>query len=353
MHTRSMELKTAIVCLSGTGGWAAIAVLAGFRRAPLGVIELLFLFAVLVVVPLGLELARAQQSGSLAAQVTSVLQSLAALAVVASFWERPGLVGAALSVPWFVLGVLVAASGMWNLFQNEKRSLADLAVSVAGVDLAFAGGWLVVSRAGLHPMGFQEPIVLLTAVHFHYSGFAVATIAAAALRQCERRGVGVGVLPTIIWLVLLLPFVLAAGFVISPVLRVAAAVGLALSVPALAACLFSIAKTLQPPVARVYLRTGAIAAFVAMGLAGAYAVTDYAGRPFLTMPGMASTHGILNGIGFVLLSMLAFLMEKSADELNAGSDVVEKRSTIVALRKQPSRVPSPVPDFVAREFYDR
>jgi hypothetical protein len=348
-----MEFRTAIVCLSGTVVWAAIAVLAGLRRAPLGVIELLFLFAVLVVVPLGFELTRAQKSGSAAMQVISVLQPLAALAVVASFWEKPGLVGSVLSVPWFVLGVLVAATCLWNLFRNEKRSLADLAVSLAGVDLAFAGGWLVVSRAGLHPMGFQEPIALLTAVHFHYSGFAVATIAAAALRQCERRGVKVGVLAAIVWLVLFLPFVLAAGFVISPVLRMVAAVGLALSVPALAACLFSIAKTLRLPVARIYLRTGALAAWIAMGFAGAYAVTDYLGRPFFTMPEMASTHGVLNGIGFVLFSMLAFLMEEHANELVSSLEVFGKRSTTVVPRKRPSGVHSPLPDFVAREFYDR
>jgi hypothetical protein len=327
--------------------------MAGLRRAPLAVIELLFLLAVLVVVPLGLELASAQTSGSVAPQVISVLQPLAALAVVASFWQRPGLAGAALSVPWFVLGVLVAARCIWNLFRNEKRSLAELAVSVAGVDLALAGGWLVVSRAGLHPMGFQEPIVLLTAVHFHYNGFALATIAAAAVRECERRGVNAVILRVVVWLVLLLPFLLAAGLVLSPVLRMVAALGLALSVPALAACLFSIAKTLRLPVARIYLRTGAVAAWIAMGLAGAYALTDYAGRMFLTMPGMASTHGALNGIGFVLFAMLAFLMEKNANRLVASSDVSEKCSATVVPRKRPSRVPSPVPEFVAREFYDR
>jgi len=348
-----MEFRIAIVSLSGAVVWAAIAVFVGLRRAPLGVTELLFLFAVLVVVPLGFELARAENGGSVGTHVVTVFQPLAALAVVTSFWQRPGLVGAVLSVPWFVLGVLVAARGVWNFYRNPKRSLADLAVSVAGVDLAFAGGWLVVSRAGLCPMGFQEPMVLLTAVHFHYSGFAVATISAAALRECERRSVGIGVLPAIVWLVLFLPFVLAAGFVIAPVLRVVGAVGLALSVPALALYLFSIAKTLKLPVARIYLRTGAAAAWIAMGLAGAYAVTDYVGRAFLTMPGMASTHGVLNGIGFVLFSMLAFVMEESANELAASSDIIEKRSTTVAPRKRPSSVPTTVPEFVAREFYDR
>jgi hypothetical protein len=37
----------------------------------------------------------------------------------------------------------------------------------------------LVSRAGLQPMGFQEPIVLLTSVHSQHSGFATALIPAA------------------------------------------------------------------------------------------------------------------------------------------------------------------------------
>jgi YndJ-like protein len=354
MHNRAMESRTALISLFGAAVWAGIAVLAGLRRAPAGVIELLLLFAALVVVPLGLGLVRSESRAGVNSRFV-VLQPIAALAVVASFWQRPGLVASALSVPWFVLGVVVAARGMWNLHRNKKRSLADLAVSVAGMDLAFAGGWLVVSRAGLHPMGFQEPIILLTSMHFHYSGFAVAVLAAAAVRACERRNVSIGILRAIVWLVLFLPFLLAAGFVISPLLRAAAAVGLAVSVPAFAVCLIWIARFLDVPVARVYLRTGALAACVAMVLVGAYAVTDYLGRPFLTMPGMASTHGVLNGIGFVLCSMLAFLMEENATEPAASSEAATKRAPTDSIvpRKRPASVPSYLPEFVAREFYDR
>src|ERR1700693_1281694 len=48
----------ALISLTGAFLWAAMAAAAGTRRAPLGVIELLLLFATLVTVPLGLELAR-------------------------------------------------------------------------------------------------------------------------------------------------------------------------------------------------------------------------------------------------------------------------------------------------------
>ena len=353
MHTRRMEF-TAWIGLSGAAAWAALAVLAGLRRAPFGVIELLLLFAALVVVPLGLGLITVENRAGTRVRFVAALQPLAALAIVAAFWERPGPVAAALCLPWFVLGTIVAVAGAWSFYQNAERSMADLAVGLAGVDLAFAGGWLVVSRAGLHPMGFQEPIVLLTSVHFHYSGFAVAVLAGAAIRRCERRRLSGSFLRAIVWFVLFLPFLLAAGFVISPDLRVAAALALAVSVPVFAGCLFSMRRSLDRAVARVYLRAGVVAAWLAMGLSAVYAVTDYFGRPFLTMPGMASTHGVLNGIGFVLCSMLAFLIEENAIE-SMPSEVAPRRVVAgsVVPRKRPASVLSRVPEFVAREFYDR
>jgi hypothetical protein len=317
------------------------------------VIELMLLFAVLVIVPLGFNLTWMCSSAGNENHMRALwwLETAAALAVLVSFWQRPGVVAAVLSVPWFVLGVRVALAGVWNLYRKETRSLTDLAVSVAGVDLAFAGGWLVVSRAGLHPMGFQEPIVLLTAVHFHYSGFAVALIAAAALRVRQDHAIRLALLTPIAWFVLFLPFLLAAGFVISPALRVVAALGLAVSVPALATCLLWMSRHFQVTVARGYMQLGAAAAWVAMCLAGAYAVTDYVGKAFMTMPGMASTHGVLNGLGFVLCSMLAFAIGGTARQKSLEEGDVRERVADVA-RKLPTGVRA-VPEFVAREFYDR
>jgi hypothetical protein len=169
-------------------------------------------------------------------------------------------------------------------------------------------------------VGFQEPIVLLTAVHFHYIGFATAVIAAAAVHVFDGRGRPFPMLRPLVWLVLFLPFVLAAGFVLSPVLRVAAAVALAASMTALAGLLFWLGRYPLVPAARIYLRLAGGAGWIAMGLAGTYAVSDYIGKPVLTMPGMASTHGVLNGLGFVLLSTLAFLLELHGNELEQPGD---------------------------------
>jgi hypothetical protein len=324
------------------------------------VIELLLLFATLVAVPLGMELARIVNSSlpDRLGRAARALQPFAAAATVVSLWQPPGFLAAAFSLPWLLLGLLLALSGVLPLFHKSNRSLENFAMGIAGIDLAIAAGWLLMSRAGFRPMGFQEPLVLLTAVHFHYIGFATAVIAAAALHVFGRYGVWVAMLRPLVWLVLFLPFALAAGFAHWPLLRMVAAVTLATSVTALAGLLFWFGRYLHNRTARIYLRLAGGAAWIAMGLAGAYAVSDYVGKPVLTMPGMASTHGVLNGLGFVLLSTLALLVELHAngpegqearghprEQAQAVSDVSRKRPAPAVLH--------PTPEFVARDFYDR
>jgi hypothetical protein len=355
---RRIDSGPALVGLAGTLLWAMISGLAGMHRAPLGIIELLFLFAVLAVVPLGLELARPtnREVGTALLRAACVLQPLAAFCVVCAFWRPPGRVAAAFCVPWLTFALIAAASGIAPWLRKNSRSSASLIVSVAQFDLAFGSGWLVLSRAGIRPMGFVEPIVLLTAVHFHFSGFATALIAASAIRLFDRHGVGATYLRRVVWLVVFLPFGLALGIAVSPLLRLISALALSAAVTGLAALLFWFSPNLQTGTARIFVRMASCAAFVALGLACAYALADYTGKPFLAMPAMATTHGVLNSVGFVLLTMLACLIELRARELEGRSGsrpaaVADAGSAVP--RRRPAGVPPPVPEFVAKDFYDR
>ena len=100
-------------------------------------------------------------------------------------------------------------------------------------------------------MGIQEPIGLLTAVHFHFAGFATATIAAATLAFCgeARRAQR--------WLKLRgadgggMPYVVAAGFVISPALKMGAALLFSVSVAGLAIAVRGCGTKGGGPTARV------------------------------------------------------------------------------------------------------
>jgi hypothetical protein len=337
---------------AGAAVWAGIAVLARMGIARIGVIELMFLFAPLVIVPLGMELGRIGgfESGIARglAGTTQTLQPLGAVLAVVAVCLGPGARAGFLAVGWVVVCGLMAVAGvveLWALIFGsaagiENRTaavpvarrvgvtstlllavpsrLSRIAGCVARVDLAVGGAWLVASRLGWRPMGIQEPIGLLTAVHFHFAGFATAMIAGATLRFAEarfaERGALLRWLRRVVVLVLGMPFLVAAGFVISPGLKMVAAIVFSASVAGLAVFVWTCAGRVEDGTARGFLRTAAGAVFVAMALSGTYAVTDFVKSELLPIPRMASTHGILNALGFCLCGLLGWLVEGNSVE---------------------------------------
>lgn len=179
MFCAGEERWASFVSFAGALLWALVAALAGARRAPLGVIELLLLFAPLVVVPAGLELAQIVSPAGwpVVENTARMFQPLAAASVIAAFWIGPGRTSGLLAVPWAALTGVVALSGVIGL--RSSKTVAAFVSNLARLDLGIAGGWLLLSRLGARPIGIQEPIVLLTAVHFHYAGFGTALMAAA------------------------------------------------------------------------------------------------------------------------------------------------------------------------------
>jgi hypothetical protein len=314
-----------VCATAGSAIWATIAVLARLRLAPIGAIELLFLFAPLVIVPLGMELGRTFAPAGIfagkSAELAQRLQPLAAILAVIALWLPPGKNAALLALGWLLVSLLMAASGI-AILASALRAYPDadasagratsLVLAIARIDLAIGGAWLVASRLGLRPAGIQEPIGLLTAVHFHFAGFATATIAAATLQFAARRSRHQYVwLKPVALLVAGLPIVVAAGFVISPLLKMIAAVLFSASVAALAIALRAGAQKAEAPAARILLQLAATFVFAGMVLSTAYAVADYLGSDALPIPQMARTHGILNAIGFCLLGLLGWLIECS------------------------------------------
>ena len=191
-----------VCATAGAAVWAGMAVLARMGIARIGAIELLFLFAPLVIAPLGMELGRVIGEGGRLGEMAWRLQPLGAICAVLAMLMTPGLKAGLVGLGWMLVCALMAVNGLFDLMALRKKSpllapkdaatngapgaiVVGITLAVAKVDLAVGGAWLVASRLGMRPMGIQEPIGLLTAVHFHYAGFATATIAAATLRFQE------------------------------------------------------------------------------------------------------------------------------------------------------------------------
>ena len=307
---------------AGAAIWAAIAIAARVGVARIGAIELMFLFAPLVIVPLGLELGRVMTAASAASDnygievLTRLAQPFGAGFAVVALLLPPGRAAGLLACGWLAVCLLAGGCGVmdavtsWSDARGGARAtfLFSLAVLAAHLDLVVGGLWLVASRMGMRPLGIQEPIGLLTAVHFHFAGFATAMIAAAMLRLSdgqvyERR------LQWIVPFVIGMPYVVAVGFVVSAALKMVAAAIFSLSVAALAVLLRSFGKRARQLEARVLLQVAAGAVFAGMVLSSVYAVMDFRGSDVLTIPQMARTHGILNAVGFCMTALLGWVIE--------------------------------------------
>ena len=319
-----MKATKQIIPLAGAAVWAGISALARMGIARVGALELLFLFAPLVIVPLGMELSRTTGGSDAFHDTARWLQPSCATLAVVAVWLPPGRRAGVFALGWLLVCLLMAGSGAIGLaraawpYEGKDARATSIVTGIARMDLAVGGAWLVASRLEIQPMGIQEPIGLLTVVHFHFAGFATATIGAATLRFAEPSGPSPW-LRRLILIIAGLPIVVAAGFVISPVLKMAAAVLFSLSVAGLAIALRSYGSTADNATARILLQIAAVAIFVGMGFSGAYAVADFIGSDALTIPEMAKTHGLLNAVGFCLPGLLGWLVENGCQRSRSSS----------------------------------
>ena len=270
----------------------------------LGPIEILFLLAPVVVVPLAMRLTDVPADATPALWTARRLQPWAALAVVASFLVHRGYLAAGLASAWLVVTALVAFHGGRRLWRRPAWTSAEVAVSAGCLMLPIGGGWLVLSRLGMGALGFEEPLILLTAVHFHYAAYAtlvlVGSLGRAAGDGRAFRVIAGGAMAG--------PLLLAAGITFSPLLEVAAAGVVALAVCGLGALTLVRVVPHVPPTARVLLILSSVSAFGAMALALAYAVGELTWHPIVSLGEMVRIHGPLNALGFVLAGLAGWTL---------------------------------------------
>lgn len=263
-----------------------------------GLLEVLFLLAAWAVVPIGLRLL---PDGPLV-RIARKLQPAAAILVTVSFFLEKGFLAAGLALPWLALNGLVALAGLLRMKEAFRGGLPELFMLAAMMFPPIGGVHLVASRMGHALAGFPEPIIILTAIHFHYTAFAAPILAALAARQggllARIGGVGlVGGTP-----------LLAMGFLFSGHLKAAAVGVLCVGVIVLAVAQFQVALPTRR--AKALLVVSSLAVIAGMILAAVYEHGFYTGRTWISIPRMAQTHGILNGIGFSLCGLLAWTVDR-------------------------------------------
>lgn len=227
-----------------------------------------------------------------------------------ALWMGRGPAAAVLAACWPAMGAVEAVRA-WASTTGRAPLQRCLAAGVPGF-AAVAGVAFVASRAGWTLFGIGEPIVELTAVHFLFAGSGALALAVDA----RVRHPLTGMLATVLTAVA--PPVVATGFVLRhPLPQVGGAVLMSAGV-LLTAALQLVDGRRERGWRGALFVVSALAPWVPMVLAVAWAASLHWDVPALSVADMARTHGVLNGLFVVtgLLGRRAPAMRASRGELD-------------------------------------
>lgn len=240
----------------------------------------------------------------------SMRWTAAAVSSAAALVSGPGPVATVLAMPALVAAVGSFLSAVASLDVRgiasalaRMRSLDALAVLLGPVWAVAAVGALLASTARVDLFGIGEPIVRLTAVHYLYAG--VGALAVARRLRDERGSTRTTTLALVA--TALAPPIVAVGFVLGgPVPQIGGAILMTIGVWASATVLVARAFDGKRAGTSALRLAAGLAPWIPMVFAVAWASAQHvADVPALSIPDMARFHGLANGIGFVLLGLLA------------------------------------------------
>lgn len=296
--------------LAGVVAWVLLLLTTTSDSHETELIHKVVFYAFLVIVPLALSLVPAgDHRGSMGLYRLIVLvQPVAAVITIASFFFEKGALSTALSLAWLILTALIALFGLTRLIARRFYPLAELSIDAGLLYLPVAGLWLVVYRLGVQPFDYGETIILLTVVHFHFAGFAAPIVAGMVGRMVATRQSQPSKMFALIVVALIaaMPLV-AAGITFSPFLGLIGTMILTAGLFLLAVLTFSrVLPAITSTGARILLAVAALSSCAAMVLACLYAYSIVTQTLIIRIPTMAVTHGLLNAFGFVTCSLIAW-----------------------------------------------
>lgn len=296
-----------------------------------GILVLALMLAPAVVVPLGLALVASTAPAGAAKRASLPLAYRAAVCIMpldvvvgTVGWTAPPGDGAAIAcatVHVVFCGVVslfavaralerMSVSGLRGLF----TPLSELAIDVGLVLLPVGSVWLLASRAAVPLAGFHEPVVTLTAAHFHYAGFAAPVVLGCVGRAFDLEALRTARAYRVATITVCTGIPLTAiGILTTHAVEATAAVLLACGMLVVSTLLVVVVPrraAVQSKLAAGLFVVAGLALLGTMGLAATFALTSSAGRGStfdgpLGVQTMIDLHGGGNAIGFALGALVA------------------------------------------------
>ncbi len=244
------------------------------------------------------------------------LQLPAALSLVVAYkCFASGIWALVTAIPWCLELVLLASFSLGTLANPGCRTWLNWCLAIGASFSVIGGVWMLCDRIGYRPMDFEADIVLLTAIHFHYAGYLLPTIAGLMVSDKPALWTKFSAIGTLTGVPLV-----AAGITTTHLLGHAWLESIAAVFLSLVGLLMAMGHLLaayrhrQERWAAALLGFAGLALAPAMVLAALYGVRFHATVHTLDIPQMRKWHGTFAALGFAAPALLGWRKLRASRE---------------------------------------
>jgi hypothetical protein len=266
-------------------------------------VEGLLLFAIGVLIPLSFPLVNDIDRNGRKQPLMVWIQRVYFLAPISSALALLLNVKAFYAV-WIIITLLLAFAAAARVLERGIHILEETSIDSAYLYLPLGSLWLLAYGMNLEVAGFSGIIVLLTAIHFHYSSFAIPLFAGLL----KRRSPGTRKLHDFILIIVMIsPMTIAIGITYSDFIEFTAVAMYTASLFIYAFLAFKTKWTSQSGKVLTLLSATILMITISFSIIYSFgAVTPYR---TLTIPEMIYLHGMTNAIGVCLLGLIGWNIE--------------------------------------------
>lgn len=225
---------------------------------------------------------------------------------------------------WWMYTVFNALYAILRLWETKIHRIEETSVLFGLIYLAGGGFWFFAYAAHLQIMQFGPLIILLTAVHFHYSAFLIPIFNGLLGRTIRKHRM---LYSWITWVILLSPLLIALGITYSKTLDVIA-VSIYMAAIYLHAFLVFTAA-FRTKTGTFLIRLSSAVLMITIAFLMIYSFGVFRQEVTLTINQMIWIHGFVNAFGVILPALIGWRIEDAkpfdADSVKTFSRIYGKR----------------------------
>ncbi|MDG5786188.1 YndJ family protein [Evansella sp. AB-P1] len=281
---------------------------------PIELIEAMLSFSFFVLVPIVLTLTFERSAEGFIFTLYRVLQFLyypSALLATIGLFISPGFISGLFSLIWLIYTIILGGYGLGRLLYRGGVPHEELVIDAAFIFLVLGGGWLVLHQFGVEGLPFSSVIVLLTAIHFHYSSFIVLIFTGMLGRFIVQNNLSIRGYSFIIYGMIAGPLLVAAGITIGGVLEFISVVVYVILLYWLGGITIWIMLSSSVKSWGNYcIAFSSMCLLGTMALSFLYSYGITFGPFLLTIPDMVLFHGVGNAFFYAFIGVLGWLKVK-------------------------------------------